>query len=70
MPYKGQKKRIDPAKEHGYIGDGKTKYKPPPKLPYDDNFERGYWILRDRVIFSDVFTCEETKEEILKRYKT
>lgn len=69
MPYKPGKKRIEVGTTHGFIGDVPSKKSPAKKEPYDAVYERGYWLLRDRIIYADIFTDEETKQAILERYK-
>lgn len=58
-------RKIKPGAEHGYIG-AKT-YKPPVKKVYLERESiTQYRLQRDRIIFADVFTCQQSKDEILE----
>ncbi len=62
------KKRINPDAEYGYVGD-KPKGKAKPKPWVEDERISKYRLDRDRVIYADMFTCQETKESIILKYK-
>lgn len=68
MPYKPGKKKIAAGVTHGFIGETPSK-KAPPKVWVEPEWLGEYRLKRDRILFSDVFTCAETKDDILLKYK-
>lgn len=61
------KRKIAVGETHGFIGEKKTTRKPPKQFD-NPQWIIDYWLKRDRVIFSNMFTDEKTKQDILKRY--
>jgi len=50
--------------EKGEAKRGKSK----PKEYNHPQWLVDYWLHRDRIIYSNIFTSEESKQDILKRY--
>jgi len=60
------KRKIAPNTEHGYVGEPKRKAAKPKEFN-NPQWIIDYWLDRDRILYKLV--DNESKEQILKRYK-